>query len=193
MSKNLKRIIQGLLFVLIIIAFIFIGTRDYSKDIKVDNDRFDEEYPNVNKDNVFVYNSASEIYTFLKNGTGLIFMGYPNNKWTGYYASILNDVAKELGISKINYYDFYEDRQNKNATYESIVLKLKDYLTTLDDETQNIYAPTFIIIKNGAIIYFDAETSITTGNIKPDAYWTELKINTKKDELRNVILNYLNN
>lgn len=192
MSKNLKKILQALLFILIIVAFIFIGTRDYSKDIKVDNDRFDEEYPNVDKNNVFVYNSASEIYALLKNGTGLIFMGYPNNKWTGYYANILNEVAKELNITKINYYDFYEDRHNKNATYESIVLKLKDYLPTLDDDTQNIYAPTFIIVKNGIILNYDAETAITDGNITPDTYWTELKINNKKASLRTIILNYLN-
>ena len=193
MHKNIKRICQIIIFILIIISFIFIGTRDYSKDIKIDNDRFDEEYPNVSKDNVFVYNSASEIYTIMKNGSGLIFMGYPNNKWTGYYASILNDTAKELGITKINYYDFYEDRLNKNATYESIVLKLKNYLPTLDDDTQNIYAPTFIIVKNGQIINYDAETSINTGSIKPENYWNDIKINNKKENLKNILQSYLDN
>ena len=53
MNKKIKRIFQGMLFILIIIGFIYIGTRDFDTDEVVDNERFDEEYANVDKDNVF--------------------------------------------------------------------------------------------------------------------------------------------
>ena len=112
MNKNLKRFFQGLLFVLIIVAFIFVGTRDFSKKIEVDNERFDLEYSNVSKDNVFVYANAQDVYTRFKNGNAIVFMGFPSNKWSGYYAELLNTAAKEVGISEILYYDFKKDREN---------------------------------------------------------------------------------
>ncbi len=192
MHKTIKRIIQAILFVLIIGAFIYIGTRDFSDKIEVDNEKFDHEYHNVDKDNVFKYANASQVYSILKGGSGIIFMGYPSNEWTGYYANILNAVAKELNIKEILYYDFSEDRSNANATYQSIVLRLTSYLPTLDDGTQNIYAPTLVIVKNGAIISYDNETAISLGNIKPEVYWNDLNIGLKKSNLRLMLNDYLN-
>lgn len=184
MNKKVKSFLQGVLFVFIIVAFIYIGTRDFSKKIIVDNEKFDSEYHNVDKDNVFVYANAQDVYTKLKNGTAIIFMGFPSNKWSGYYANILNTAAKEMGIKEILYYDFKEDRDSKNATYQSIVLRLSHYATTLDDGKQNIYAPTLILIKNGNIIAYDSETSIHSGNPNPEVYWdsarTELKLQNFK-------------
>lgn len=173
MNKNLKRILQVILFVLIIGAFIFVGTRDFTKKVTVDNERFDKEYSNVSKDNVFVYANAQDVYTRFKNGNAVVFMGFPSNKWSGYYAEMLNTAAKESGIKEILYYDFKKDREEKNATYQSIVLKLSSYTYTNDNGTQNIYAPTMFIIKDGKVMYFDNETSIMKGNLSPDDYWNE--------------------
>ena len=121
MNKKIKRIFQGMLFILIIIGFIYIGTRDFDTDEVVDNERFDEEYANVDKDNVFKYASAVDVYASFQKDA-IIFMGYPANIWSGYYANILNEAAKVSGIKEILYYDFYLDRENKNATYQSVVL-----------------------------------------------------------------------
>ena len=52
MNKNIKRFLQGLLFILIIVAFIYIGAQDFSTKVIVDNEKFDQEYQNVSKDNV---------------------------------------------------------------------------------------------------------------------------------------------
>ncbi|MDE5538970.1 MAG: hypothetical protein K2J20_00605, partial [Bacilli bacterium] len=117
MNKKVKKAVQMILFAVIICAFIFIGTKDFSQKTKVDNERFDQEYKNVSKDNVFVYANANEVLTKLKSGTGVIFMGYPANIWSGPYANLLNEVAKEMGVSEILYYDFKENRDNQNGTY----------------------------------------------------------------------------
>ena len=135
MNKKVKLILQGILFVVIIVGFIYIGTRDFNKEVVVDNERFDADYVNVSKDNVFKYANAVEVYQALK-GNAIIFMGYPANVWSGYYANILNEAAKDAGIKEILYYDFYEDRENRNGTYQSIVLSLTNYLVTLDDGTE---------------------------------------------------------
>lgn len=178
MNKKIKRILQGLAFIAIIIGFIVIGTRDFGKKVVVDNEKFDQDYVNVNKENVFKYVNAVEVSSKLKKDA-IIFMGYPENIWSGYYANILNEAAKDSGIKEILYYDFYEDRENHNATYQSIVLNLSNYLITLDDGTQEIYAPTLVIVKDGKIIAFDNETAFIRGNLTPETYWTETKMNDK--------------
>lgn len=190
MNKKIKRICQAMLFVLIIAGFIYVGTRDFNQEIVVDNERFDSDYANVSKDNIFKYASAREMYTAL-NSSAVIFMGYPANVWSGYYADILNEAAKDSGITEILYYDFYEDRENRNATYQSIVLNLSSYLTTLDDGTQEIFAPTLVVVKNGKIMYVDDETAFTIGNISPDEYWDEMQIGLKYNNLTTLFAEYL--
>lgn len=191
MKKSTKRIIDGILFVAIIIGFIIVGTRDFSDKVEVDNEKFDHDYSNVSSDNVFVYASGQEVLTALRGGSAVIFMGYPQNKWSGYYANILNETAKEEGITKILYYDFYEDRNNKSGTYQSIVLKLSNYLPTLDSGIQNIYAPTLVIVKNGEIIAFDNETAVTIGILNPEVYWNGYQMGLKKNIFKTMFGEYL--
>ena len=190
MNKKVKLILQGILFVAIIVGFIYIGTRDFNKEVVVDNERFDADYVNVSKDNVFKYANAVEVYQALK-GTAIIFMGYPANVWSGYYANILNEAAKDAGIKEILYYDFYEDRENRNGTYQSIVLSLTNYLVTLDDGTEEIYAPTLVIVKNGKVIAFDNETAFTKGNITPEVYWDEYQSGIKYNNFKIMFQEYL--
>ncbi|MCM1052859.1 MAG: hypothetical protein NC483_02645 [Ruminococcus sp.] len=190
MKKKLIKIFQGIAFISIIIAFIYVGTLDFSPKEVIDNEKFDQEYEMVSSDNVFVYASARDVYSALR-GNAIIFMGFPNNKWTGYYANILNEAAKSSNIKEILYYDFYEDRNNKNATYQSIVAKLSNYVLTLDDGTKNIYSPTLIVIKNGNIVYFDNETALTLGSTKPEEYWTDLKVGLKTNSLKTMFIDYL--
>lgn len=190
MNKKVKLILQGILFVVIIVGFIYIGTRDFNKEVVVDNERFDADYVNVSKDNVFKYANAVEVYQALK-GNAIIFMGYPANVWSGYYANILNEAAKDAGIKEILYYNFYEDRENRNGTYQSIVLSLTNYLVTLDDGTEEIYAPTLVIVKNGKVIAFDNETAFTKGNITPDVYWDEYQSGIKYNNFKIMFQEYL--
>ncbi len=191
MNKKLVYIIKGLLFVIIICAFIFIGTKDFSKKKSLDNEKFDQEYQNVDKNNIFRYVNAQEVYSNLKTGTAIIFMGYASNNWSGYYANILNEAAKESGIKEILYYDFYNDRKTQNATYQGIVLKLNNYITVLDDGTENIYAPSLVIVKNGKIIQFDDETSLNKGNKLPDEYWNTNLKSLKKNKFKLMFQDFL--
>lgn len=190
MNKKVKLILQGLLFIAIIVGFIYIGTRDFSKKVVVDNERFDADYTNVSKDNVFKYVNAVETYAALKKDA-IIFMGYPANVWSGYYANILNEAAKDSGIKEILYYDFYDDRENRNGTYQSIVLSLSNYLVTLDDGTEEIYAPTLVIVKDGKVIAFDNETAFTKGNITPEVYWDEYQTGIKYNNFKTMFEAYL--
>ena len=118
-------------------------------------------------------------------------MGFPTNKWSGYYANILNTAAKEMGIKEILYYDFKKDREEKNATYQSIVLKLSNFTYTNDKGVQNIDAPTMFIIKSGNVIYFDNETAIMKGNINPHDYWNDSNKEMQLNKFRLMFQDYL--
>ena len=118
-------------------------------------------------------------------------MGFERNKFVDGYASILNDVCKEYKIDKIYYYDFLQDREENNGTYEAIVDKLSNYITVNDMEVRDLYAPTVVVVKNGNIIgYFD-EAAFLKGDIEPKDYYSDKKTIEIYEEFKNAILEYL--
>lgn len=190
-KNKIQMIIYISVFLVLLLAFIFLGTRNYKSTVTNDKLQFDQEFSLVDKDNVFKYVKSTEVRTMLNQGNGIIFFGFNTSYWVNYYAKVLNDTAKESGITTINYYDFYKDRKEKNGTYEIIVSKLSYYLKTNDEGIQNINAPTLLVIKDGNIIYFDDETSITEHNITPAEFWNDDKVNSKKTELKLAFSHFL--
>ena len=187
-----QMIVSIILFVLFIVGFIFIGTMDFSKKEVNDNEKFASEYKDViDKDNVYTYVNSQDAYVEIKKDDVLILFGIKNSEWVGYYANILNSVAKDNNIDKIYYYDITEDRDNKNATYQSIVNYLSDYITHLDDGTINLYGPTFFAKKAGKVIYFDDSNAFISGNISASDYWNEYQTNLQKLTLNTVLNDYV--
>ncbi len=190
LSKK-QKICYFVIFVLLLIGFIIIGTRDYTIEEMEEQNVFNLEYNMVPSKNVFVYSNSTKIYNALRNNDAIIFFGFSKNEFSGYYAKIINEVSLEIGIKEILYYDFYEDRKNNNGTYESIVLFLQDYLKKNDIGKVDLVAPSMVIIKNGKIIYYDEETAYTYAKMTPSDYWTDYNINLKKATLRYVFNEYL--
>lgn len=188
----MKKIISGIIFVILLIGFIVLGKKDYKIKEQTDNVIFSSEYQEIDENNIFTYTNAPKVLSTLRSGSGIIFFGFKSNIWAGYYANILNDVAMDLGIESIYYYDFLEDRKNHNGTYESIVDLLNPYITVLDDGTKNLYSPSIVIVKDGNIIAYNDDTAFTKGNLSPEEYWTEEQINYEKSMLTNLIIQYLN-
>lgn len=187
----MKKIISGIIFIILLIGFIVLGKNDYKKAEQTDNVVFSTEYEEIDENNIYTYTNASKVLQTIKSGSGIIFFGFKKDIWAGYYANILNESAMSLGLEEIYYYDFYEDRKNQNGSYESIVELLSDYLITLDDGTKNIYSPSIVIVKNGEIVAFNDDTAIMRGKDKPEDYWTEYQKNIEKEKLTNLINEYL--
>ncbi len=180
-------------FIVLIGAFIYLGNKSYEKkSVMSDSEKFTLEF-GIPQNNVFKYKKNSEILETLNTGSALIFMAYPENNWSSYYASLLNEIALSQNINEIYFYNFYNDRRTNNYYYENIVDYLTSYTTILDDETRNIYAPTFIIVKDGHVIYFDNETAVRNGDYTIKDYWTNEKKRLKAEELRNAINLYKGN
>ncbi len=187
-----QKIFYMISFVFLIAAFIYLGQKNYSlsKSNLTDNERFTEEY-GISSKNIFVYKTAEEILKMMNTGDAIIFMAFPENKWSSKYAELLNEVAMKNNIQEIYYYNFKQDRSSNNQNYQKIVSQLSSYLPVLDEEVMDIYAPTVVIVKDGNIIFYDDETSIIRGDTSVDDYWTVSRENEKKIEFRLIIQEYL--
>lgn len=155
------------------------------KDEKVkDNIKFSEEYKNVGEDNVFVYKDIDEIIKIMKNGTGVVYLGFPECPWCQAYVQYLNETAKEVGIDKIYYYNISEDRKNNTKKYQEIVSLLSGKLQYDDEGNERIYVPNVSFHIEGKLIGNDYESSKDTKGLSdPKEYWTEEEIKDLKETL----------
>ena len=132
MNKNVKHWLQGILFILIILGFIYVGTRDFTKKVVVDNEKFDQDYVNVSKDNVFKYVNAQDVYTRIRSGDAIIFMGFPQNKWSGYYANVLNET---YGLTRNFNYITRKPGDYSSPDVEAVVNAFIDYTFSFEGYT----------------------------------------------------------
>lgn len=147
------------------------------KSIESDAMRFSGEYSSVEVDNVFKYKTAEETKDILEHGTGVVFLGFPSCPWCQSYAKMLNDLAKEKGLTEIYYYNIHDDRENNTEIYQKFVSILGDYLQYDNTGKKRIYVPNATFIVDGEIIGNDLETSKDTlGLQNPDDYWTEERV-----------------
>lgn len=189
----MKRFIQAIVFILLIIAFIYLGTRDY----KVTKKNIEHKTPKdvlVNNDTVFIETNHSKLLNKISSKNDFILYACINeNKLCAKYGLLIDEVAKSYKINDIYYYDFSEDRNENNATYQKILTKLDQYLLTDDQGKQNLYAPTLIFFKNGLVYSFDDSLSFNRGNTSIEDLWTEEQINIKKIYLNEVMKGFVSN
>ena len=157
MKKKKTIIISSIVVLLLIVGlvlFLVFKKNKINKNIDEEKIKFAEEYKTT-KDNVFTYRTIEEINKILKNGTGLVFLGFPECPWCRGYVPIINEVAKKEGLEKIYYFNIYEDRKNNTEEYQEMVKLLKGFLRYDDEVNERIYAPSLIAVKNGKILEFD--------------------------------------
>lgn len=160
------------------ITIVFLQLNKQSKES--DAIKFQKEYPNVSKDNMFVYRSASDIIDILEGGTGIVYLGFPECQWCQAYVPMLEEVAKEKGIKKIYYFNILEDRKKDTKEYKKIVELLKEKLDKDEEGKPRVYVPDVTAVKNGKILAHNNETSMMSADATPKKYWTE----EKKDDLK---------
>ncbi len=151
---------------------------------KTDAEKFIIEYPEVGKDNLFVYKTSNEIIEILENGTGVIYFGFPECPWCQSYIPYLNDTAKNVGIKEIYYLNIKEIRSDNTDDYKRIVSLLGDNLLLDENGNHRVYVPDITVVKDGVIIGHNNETSVVSEEDgTPLEYWTEDKVSTLKSEL----------
>ena len=191
-KNKVQMITYIILTIICVILFIVIGTTSFEKKEVNFASKFSNLYNLVSEDNIYIFSDATDILNVINGRSGVILFGFPKNKWVNMYASILNSACKEVGIDKIFYYDFLKDRDESNATYETIVKKLEMYAPINDEGIQDIMAPAVLLVKEGKVVgYFD-DVAIIKGNITPDIYYNENNKALIYQKFKTALLEYSN-
>lgn len=180
-----KKVVIFVGIILLVIILILVKNKFFDNKIS-DAVRFSEEYKTIDENNVFVYRDINEIIKIMENGTGIVYLGFPECPWCKTYVSYLNEVAKEVGIDKIYYFNILEDRKNNTDEYQKIVSILDKYLQYDEEGNKRIFVPNVSFHISGEIIGNDFETSLDTKGFKrPEDYWNEERIDNLKLRLKN--------
>ena len=175
-----------ILFMIGVVSLVLFLKKD--KKTVSDMEKFSAEYHEVAKNNLFVYRNIDEIINILEKGTGIVYLGFPECKWCQRYTKYLNEVAMDMGISKIYYYNIREDRKLNTENYQKIVSILENYLQNDEEGNKRIYVPSVIALKKGEIVGFDDETAWDTKGFEtPDEYWNTDEVNDLKEKLEKMI------
>lgn len=186
-----KQILLFCCFAILIGAFIFLGTRNYSVKEIPDNQLFQKEYKNVRLDNSFhVFNSV-ECLTFLEKETGILFLGFPENEWSHVVAEMLDTASLEMGFQYLNYFNFYLERERRHDNYLGILREIDENLRKNDKGKLDLYAPTVIGVARGNVVFFDDETTFSMNNDTIKSYWTSEK-KREKIELYKQVMRQIN-
>lgn len=175
----------GIIIVLLIalVLLIIFGKRN-----ETDAKKFNKEYTQVSKDNVFVYRNADQIINILERGTGIVYLGFPECPWCQRYVVYLNEVAKKMGVEKIYYFNILNDRKKNTKKYQKIVSLLKNNLDNDEEGNPKVFVPDVTFVVKGKIVGHDNETSqVSSEEGTPDEYWDKEKISFLKTRLSGLI------
>ena len=190
-------VIIAILLVVVVGVAVWAITADRSHEpttqqqaTESDAERFAQEYPQTPSDNRFVYVSSEEIIEIFEDGSGLVFLGFPECPWCQEITPILHEAAVAENLDEIYYYNIREDRESNDPAYQQLVGYLEEYLRTDEDGTPRIYVPDISAVRNGEIVgHFLQETADDGEQVTPQTYWTDERSERAIDQLREMIRN----
>ena len=131
---------------------------DWFKGHEGDATAFAKTYP-VSKEHPFVIATYDELITHLKWGTGVIVFAFPSCPRCRNAFPVLEQAFKEMNMDqyaglrgKIVYYDIYDDREENNERYRTIVDYLKEFLPRDEYGNPRIYSPHVFFLGSGRVV-----------------------------------------
>lgn len=171
-KKHLRNFIYAVIFIAMIGCFIYLGDKYTTKEApKI---TITDYYKNV-KNNKFKIVKGRELISLLKKGKHLIVIGNKDSDYSKKYMEEINAIVTELEIDKIYYYDLINDKAQGNSNYYEIVELLDGYLVTTDTSRKNLFAPSFYIIDNGKVKYYNVEAIAMKNTDTVQTYWDQEK------------------
>lgn len=150
-----------------------------------DSQVFRNSYPRVPNNHVFRPVTADEAKTLLKQGTGVLFLGFPQCPWCQTLVPYLDSSAKVVGVRDIAYFDVRQDRADNSTDYRDLVEVLKPYLDNDETGQPRIYVPHFVVVKNGKIVgSYKIELPEDDTDLTPETYWTEETIAIAQQQIK---------
>lgn len=171
-KKHLRNFIYAVIFIAMIGCFIYLGDKYTTKEVpKI---TITDYYKNV-KNNKFKIVKGRELISLLKKGKHLIVIGNKDSDYSKKYMEEINAIVTELEIDKIYYYDLINDKVQGNSNYYEIVELLDGYLVTTDTSRKNLFAPSFYIVDNGKVKYYNVEAIAMKNTDTVQTYWDQEK------------------
>lgn len=187
-TKNIiKKIIYILIFILMIFAFIFLSKK-YTKDEEI-NETITTYYSNITSKKFEVV-KASAVKSLLKEGKNIIIIGNSDSKYSEKYISLIQETIESIILDKVYYYDLRNDKQQQNSNYYDIRDALSGNLITTDLGENNLLAPSFYIVDNGEVKYYNIESVAVKNTDSVEDYWTYEKEQIFKNEIYTAIEQY---
>lgn len=184
MQKTFRKLGYFFLYALVILAFIYLGTKDYNLvTYASDGDRFNGDYNEIPRNNPFIYLNSTELIELLNNGSGIVFMGNKENIWSKSYAKYLYEIASDIDVEKIYYYDVKKVKLLKNRNYYNIIKALEGKLIETDDSVNNLFSPSLYIIKDGEVVFYDNTTAVVNNDLEVDTYWDSSNVYKFKEKI----------
>ncbi|MBQ9072056.1 MAG: hypothetical protein IJY25_02750 [Bacilli bacterium] len=183
-----KVLIIALILVVVLGLGVFFAIKAYKEANMTDAEKFAKEYTEVSDDNVFVYRDIDEIIQIMEEGTGIVFLGFPECDWCQAYVKYVDEVAKEMEIEEVYYYNIKEDREDNTKEYQKIVELLEERLQKDDEGNSRVYVPNVSFHADGKLVGNNCETSLDTKGLDdPEEYWTEEEVKELKASLTKYI------
>jgi thiol-disulfide isomerase/thioredoxin len=134
--------------------------------------RFAADYPQTAADNLFTARSAEQAVSILEAGTGVVFFGFPECPWCQEMAPMIDDAAREAGLTKVFYVSIRQDRADNTPAYQELVAMLGDNLDFDDEGRPRIFVPDVTVVVGGEIVGHLNDTATYSGDLTPAEYWT---------------------
>lgn len=187
-TKNIiKKVIYLLIFILMIFAFIFLSKK-YTKDEEI-TETITTYYSNITSKKFEVV-KAAKVKSLLKEGKSIIILGNNESKYSEKYVSLIQETIESIILDKVYYYDLRKDKQQQNSNYYDIRDALSGNLVTTDLGENNLLAPSFYIIDNGEVKYYNIESVAVKNTDSIEDYWTYEKEQNFKNDIYTAIEQY---
>lgn len=192
MNRKTKDIIRkgiyAIIFIAMLVAFIYLGNK-YAGNSEIKVLTINDYYKEIKKENFQVISGTKFIKLF-DEGKHIIVIGSSKSQYSQKYITEINKIVEELNLKDVKYYDIINDKAQGNSNYYKIVEKLDGYLTTTDTSVNNLLSPSFYIIENGKVKYYNTETSAMKNTDTVEDYWTLNQEFKFKDEITSAINKY---
>lgn len=189
----LRKAIYLVLFIALGVCFVLISEK-YKDNSKPDIIEISDYYKGLNDKQYTVIGGVKFINLLENDGKHLVVIGNHKSEWSKYYVEELDKAIEVSDIKNVYHYDINNDKAQLNSNYYAIVNLLKGSLVTTDGTDSNLLAPSFYIIKDGKVLYYNTDTVAMKNTEKPSKYWTEEEKQEFNTEITNAINKYyLNN
>lgn len=185
-KKWFKITLKVTIVLVLLVVVCLVWKRIVNKNSNMpDNIRFSKDYTQVTEDNIYKYASKEEVLAAFESEKAVVFFGFPECKWCQAYVKLLNDIAKEYGVSEILYYNIKYDRSKNTKFYIQVQELTKEYLQEDEEGIPRMYVPDVYFIKDRKIIGHNNDTSMIS-KMELEEYYTKENTEILENKLSNL-------